>query len=251
MRVRRIAIVLLAMPVLAFSSYSSNTAEGTQIGIIQYNVKGGQGGWTTVNGVLDKQVQLIANQIKTNGVDFITLEQASEKPGSPDPFSISHRLDKQGLTGWNTIVSVCNKDVTQLSFSSDWRLVEVPKKGNPLLNAAFPQRGWKAGGCEPGSDGRPYNIVYLQNKAMLKVLLVIVHMPHCHENAAICTSHWNLDRFHEDITMVVGTSNTSSINLIVAGDMNELGDRGDPNIFDLIFPNFNKLHLSNPLHSCL
>jgi hypothetical protein len=39
--------------------------------------------------------------------------------------------------------------------------------------------------------------------------------------------------------------------LIAAGDMNELGDLDDPQIFQqLLFPEFGELHLSSALQSC-
>jgi hypothetical protein len=51
---------------------------------------------------------------------------------------------------------------------------------------------------------------------------------------------------------VVGASSTGTpaVNLIVVGDMNELGDRGDPAIFEQFFPNLGELHLSPALHTC-
>src|ERR1700749_4249592 len=105
---------------------ASHAFEDAPIGVIQYNVKGGQGGRSTADGVLDKPVSLIVNQINAASVDFLTLEQASESPGLPGTI-ISTSLAKNGLTDWHTIVSACNKDVPQLAFSSAWELVNDPK----------------------------------------------------------------------------------------------------------------------------
>lgn len=51
------------------------------IGVIQYNVKGGQGGWTDTDGVLSAQVRIIVNRMRSGAVDFVALEQASATGG--------------------------------------------------------------------------------------------------------------------------------------------------------------------------
>jgi hypothetical protein len=242
-------VVALLLVCVSSPSWTGNKSKKAQIGIIQYNVKGGQGGWTTAHGVIDAQVRLIVDQVNASSVDFIALEQASERAGSPDPL-ISVSLAKNGLPGWNTIVTACNLDATQLAFSSNWELVNDPVAQNPLLNAASPQRGWIVGGCERG-DGRPYNLAYFRNKkTMFKVLVVVAHFPHCTESSANCASYWNLAKFHEDIKTVIGASSVDGINLIAAGDFNELGDRGDPSIFEHFLPGFGKLNMSPELRTC-
>lgn len=239
--------IVLALLLLVGLSHSGRA---TEIGIIQYNVKGGQGGWTTANDVVGQQIRLIARQVQQRVVDFIALEQADLQAGVPGPI-ISESLEKEGLTGWHTVVSACNKDTTQLAFSSTWELIKSPAATNPLLNGNSKQRGWVPGGCEKG-DGRPYNIAYLQNrKTAFKVLVVIVHMPHCHEQEPThCLDRWNLSTFREDMRSVVGADGVRGTNLIVVGDMNELAHRGDPAVFERLFVNFGKLQLSSELLTC-
>jgi hypothetical protein len=125
-----------------------HSGRATEIGIIQYNVKGGQGGWTAVNDIVTQQIRLIARQVKLGTVDFIALEQADLQAGVPGPI-ISDSLEKDGLTGWNTIASACNKDTTQLAFSSTWELVKATAVTNPLRNGTSKQPGWIIDGCEP------------------------------------------------------------------------------------------------------
>jgi hypothetical protein len=66
-------------------SFAADTPDDTQIGVIQYNVKGGQGGWTTSSGILSAQIGIIEHQINSAAVDFIALEQATEMAGLPSP----------------------------------------------------------------------------------------------------------------------------------------------------------------------
>jgi hypothetical protein len=240
-----------AVVVFVLLIFPAHSGQATEIGIIQYNVKAGQGGWTTVNDVVGQQIRLIAREAKKNIADFIAVEQADLEAGMPGPI-ISDGLEKEGLTGWRTVVSACNKDATQLAFSSSWELVELSAATNPLLNGTSKQRGWIDGGCEANGDGRPYNIAYFRNKTTaFKVLFVIVHMPHCHEHEpARCLDRWSLAAFQEDMRSIVGTDDARGMNLIVVGDMNELGHHGDPLVFERLFSNFGKLKLSPALLSC-
>jgi hypothetical protein len=245
MRTRALRTILYTLPLLVFWANSGATYDEATVSIIQYNVKGGQGGWT--GGTLDAQVRLIANEIEDSVVDFVALEQASQ-PGTLGPL-ISDKLAEIGLVGWNTVVSLCNKDATQLGFSSNWEF--VPGTHNPLLNSASPQRGWIAGGCERHGNGRPYNVAYFRNKNnQFKLLVVIMHMPHCPGGNPTCISSWNREQFVEDVRAVLGTDDRANTDLIAVGDMNELGGVGDPNAFAPLFPDFGTLKISNGLPTC-
>jgi hypothetical protein len=226
----------------------SDTRIKKQVTILQYNVKGGQGGWTTTHDIINKQVDIIAHPIGNSSVDFIALEQADEKAGLPGPI-ISEELARRGLKGWKTIVSVCNMDATQLAYSSNWTVIGSSNE-NPLLNGSSPQRGWIPGGCEHG-NGRPYNIAYFKNEVTgLNLLVVIMHLPHCHERNLACVASWELQTFKMDIEKVIGATGDKSINLAAAGDMNELGDLGDPLLFSSFFPKFGYLKISPALNTC-
>ena len=47
-----------------------------------------------------------------------------------------------------------------------------------------------------------------------------------------------------------GTIDHRSINLIMAGDLNELGQLDDPNVFNPFFSDFGKLQISTALPTC-
>lgn len=192
--------ILFATACLLFgTAVSSGPSRATEIGIIQYNVKGGHGGWTHEDGTLEKQINLIVDRVNRSRVDFVALQQADERPGEPGPI-ISDRLPK----GWRTIVSACNKDTTQLAFSSDWELVQDSELKNPLLDGTSPQRGWIREGCTRG-DGRPYNIAFFQNReSKFRILVVVLHFPHCHKDKdkerdfKACIARWEIERFHQE-----------------------------------------------------
>jgi hypothetical protein len=204
------AFVLCA---LAFSCGVPKTtaANATEIGIIQYNTKDGQGGWTSGGDVLGYQLALIAGKIKTDRVDFIALEQAGQQT------KISDALDqKYNLQGWKTIISVCGYEHTQLAYSSEW---EVTKE---LSSESLYPYCW--------SNGRPYNIVYFKNKSNFSLLFVIAHFPHCHIGLMQpCTSQSKWDsaeiaKFKNNVRLVAGDDvDLKTLPLVVAGDMNELG----------------------------
>jgi hypothetical protein len=222
----------------------------TQVGIIQYNVKHGQGGWTTDSNVIVKQAGIIVDKVKSASVDFVALEQAGKWQGSVG-LLISDQFSQEGLPGWKTIINSCNKDVTQLAYSPNWNLVHDSRNTNPLIDGLSPQRGWVPEGCEAGGNGRPYNIAYFYNKlSQIKLLFVVTHMPHCPE-IATCISHWDVSQFQEDIKLVLGdTTDMQQIHLIVAGDLNELGGEGDPRVFLPILSRFGALEISPNLLTC-
>ena len=221
-----------------------------EIGVLQYNVKGGHGGWTLENDTLQKQIDLIVRHVRRNKVDFIALQQAGLTAGDPGP-AISDSLQK----GWRTIVSVCNKDTTQLAYSADWELVKAADLQNPLLNGKSPQRGWVRNGCA-GGDGRPYNIALFQQKySSFRLLVVVLHFPHClienngERDFAACLSNWEMEQFHQDLLTVIGRKGSSGINLLAIGDMNELAEAA-PKVLEQIFPSWGALQLSTPLFTC-
>jgi hypothetical protein len=156
---RPVVSVLLALSAWFFSDVARSQ---TSIGVVQYNVKHGQGGWTDEFDVMRKQIDIIATAVKENAVDFVSLEQA----GSIDNQGqiISESLRHAGLPGWSTITSACNRDVMQLAYSSNWQLVVDDKSKNPLLDGLSHQRGWIKQGCDKGGNGRPYNVAYFLNK---------------------------------------------------------------------------------------
>ncbi len=235
------------------------------VGVIQYNVKNHQGAWISdaPSSILKLQVQLIAYQIRSRvgqnpPVDFIALEQSELKGKNGDgdvvDGDISILLKNEGLPNWTMIQSQCQFDVTQLAYSADWELVTGSNLQNPLVNStdrAAPQNGWVSGGCR--KEGRPYNIAYFNNKkTSVKVLFVITHMPHCHSHDyKACIKSWNVAQFKTDIRRVVGkTADLRRMNLIMAGDMNELGASDKGSTFDPIFSDFGPLQISTNLQTC-
>jgi hypothetical protein len=246
---------------------NGDASEPFTIGVIQYNVKGSHGGWRSGNGVLDAQVSLIANQIKSNPVDFVALEEADEKRGKPEPI-ISKQLTEKGLMGWNTVASVCDPDTTQLAFSSSWELMRAL-----AIDSVSRQAGWTK--CGQVTDGRPYNIVLLKNKkSALKVLFVVTHMPHCYGSAKNCADNWELPQFRRDLSDVLTAANGGAVNFIVTGDLNELAKKiddfnasnkkiakkidfnpsdnkiDDQNVLSLFFGDFPNLQISPARHTC-
>lgn len=269
-RSRKTAIAPRAFLYVLFSTLffpSAATAQIKQIvqpvGVIQYNVKNHQGAWISdaPGSILKLQVQLIAHQVRNRSgqnppVDFIALEQSELKGKNADgdfvDGDISTLLRNEGLPNWTMIQSQCQFDVTQLAYSPDWELVTGPNLQNPLVNStdgAAPQNGWVA--CR--KEGRPYNIAYFNNKkTSVKVLFVITHMPHCHSHDyRSCIKSWNVAQFKTDIRRVVGkTADLRRINLIMAGDMNELGGSDKGSTFEPIFSDFGPLQISTNLETC-
>jgi hypothetical protein len=226
--------------------FPANAVGQTSVGVIQYNVKGGQGGWTEATQTRAKQVQLIVNEVKAlrdhaNSVDFISLEQA-------DPPLVAEDLKEAGLEGWTTIASQCSFDRLQLSYSPDWELIVNKGLQNPLAE------GYAADAC--WQWGRPYNVAYFHNsKSNTDVLYVIVHMPHCKDirsDNPKCFDDWRVADFGNDVRKVLGTdvADLTGLNLIVSGDMNELGQYGTEADFTKVFQQFGTLTKSPNVQSC-
>jgi hypothetical protein len=83
------------------------------------------------------------------------------------------------------------------------------------------------------------------------VLFVIVHMPHQYPDN--CTGpkcyagnyYWDIPQFKRDVQTVVGANtDLTKVHLIVAGDMNDLGNDADPAKFVSIFGDFGAITIS-------
>ncbi|PHQ82098.1 MAG: hypothetical protein COB66_00860 [Coxiella sp. (in: Bacteria)] len=223
-----------------------------QIGVLQYNVKASSAVWTNP-ALRDKQLKLIETQIKAapNKVDFIALEEANAEFGIPGPLLSTVLTDKK-MMGWQTIVSVCGTDSTQLTYNAqNWTLIKA------LANGQRPQVCWAKGNAlialiRPHSNpyGRPYNMAYFQSRQQphLKVLVIPTHMPHW-KPGYIKSQQWMLTAFRLRATAVTGVSNLHPVNMIFVGDMNELGanDKITTRVLD---PIFGKSSLSPPQSSC-
>jgi hypothetical protein len=255
------AIALVAASPFGWSS-GAMAANQLSIGVIQYNAKASQGGWTSdpaYGDPLKKQIALIVDKIRDTSnpspVQFIALEQAgthSKNCTANNDFLVSCALEHSGLAGWKTILSECDFDQTQLAYSSDWELVATAH--NPLvdgyksLGSKDPDKCW----AQAWSKGRPYNIAYFQHvKTKETVLFVIVHMPHQYPDCAGPTCpyggkyYWDVPQFKRDIQTVVGANvDLKKVHLIVAGDMNDLGNDNDPAKFASIFGDFGNIAIS-------
>lgn len=227
------------------------------VGVIEYNTKASQGGWSRTGKPppLPLQLDLIANKVKDTSnpspVQFIALVQAgdggthdcTDGNGKPNDFLISCALNRKGVKGWNTIISVCDYDQTQLAYSSDWKLVKA------LVDDYGTDHCWTA-----KDAGRPYNIAYFQNgTSSEKLLFVIVHMPHGYPDD--CPTQacpygggkfaWNIPQFKTDVRSVVGAGvDLKTVRLLIAGDMNDLGNDADPKRFTPIFDDFGPVNIS-------
>ena len=112
------------------------------VGVIEYNAKESQGGWTTQYGnVLAKQIKLIVDKIRDKSnpspVQFIALDQAkaeSRTCTANDDTLVSCALEHNQLPGWTTIVSDCEPEQIELAYSKDWKLVAAPNTTNPLVD---------------------------------------------------------------------------------------------------------------------
>src|ERR1700722_14541175 len=132
-KVSTAALVLLA---LTSGGPVSSAIEAGQfsVGVIEYNAKESQGGWTTQYGdVLAKQIKLIVDKIndKSNPspVQFIALDQAKAESRTciaNDDTLVSCALEHNQLPGWTTIVSDCEPEQIELAYSKDWKLVVAP-----------------------------------------------------------------------------------------------------------------------------
>jgi hypothetical protein len=258
------ALVLLA---LSSAGPASRAMAGSQfsVGVIEYNAKESQGGWTTQYGdVLAKQIKLIVDKIndKSNPspVQFIALDQAkaeSRPCTANDDTLVSCALEHNQLPGWTTIVSDCEPEQIELAYSKDWKLVDAPNTTNPLVDGYHnddPTKFRSVCWAEKthGARGRPYNIAYFENVASKEtVLFVIVHMPHQYPDN--CTGpkcyagnyYWDIPQFKRDVQTVVGANvDLTKVHLIVAGDMNDLGNDNDPAKFTSILGDFGAVKIS-------
>ena len=214
----RLRLVVLSFIALLTGLTGHSLAAGDEkIRLIQYNVKGSENGWVTGSPNITYKLNLISDVIMNNSVDFITLEEADKKDGDvPSPL-LSDELKVQGVSGWKTISSSCNKDVVQITYSSQWTLVAQLGSGGHA--AGF---GWA--GCNRG-DGRPYDIGLFKNKTTNRSILIIAtHLPHCHAMVSKCADGWSVGKFNEDKAKILSLSRNSDVVVIITGDMNEIGE---------------------------
>ena len=256
------ALVLLA---LSSAGPASGVMAGQfSVGVIEYNAKASQGGWTTdYDNVLAKQIKLIVDKIRDKSnpspVQFIALDQAgidSRTCTAKNDFLISCALEHNQLPGWTTIISDCEPEQIELAYSKDWKLVSAPNTANPLVDgynkddpAKFRNVCWAE--KTQGDRGRPYNIAYFENVASKEtVLFVIVHMPHQYpdcpgSNCAYGKYDWDIPQFKRDVQTVVGANvDLTKVHLIAAGDMNDLGNDAVPAKFVSIFGDFGAVTIS-------
>lgn len=261
LKISSAAIALLALA----SAGPGAMATQFSVGVIEYNAKASQGGWTTDYGnILAKQIKLIVDKIndKSNPspVQFIALDQAfidSRTCTANNDFLVSCALEHNKLPGWTTIISDCEPEQIELAYSKDWKLVSAPNTTNPLVDgyhkddpAKYRNVCWAE--KTPGDRGRPYNIAYFENVASKEtVLFVIVHMPHQYPDN--CTGpkcyagkyYWDIPQFKRDVQTVVGANvDLTKVHLIAAGDMNDLGNDADPAKFVSIFGDFGAVTIS-------
>lgn len=249
-----VSFVLAALFPCGFAAVAMADSQ-ISIGVIQYNAKGGMGGWKTGGEALEAQKSLLMDKINDpknpSPVQFITLVQASAPV-------VSETLK---LQGWNTVKGGCKGpggkyfEGTQIAYSGDWELVDDSNITNPLADDFKSSYCW--------SPGRPYNIAYFSNKKNgLKLLYLVVHFPHCGgydgDLAALrkCLADWpGLKALDENVMRVTGVAldKLSAVNVVISGDTNELGDAGAGSAapfpakadgYELIFSHFGKLVVS-------
>jgi hypothetical protein len=263
----KVSTAALALLALSPAGPVSGAMAGSQfsVGVIEYNAKESQGGWTTKYGdVLGKQIKLIVDKMRDKSnpspVQFIALDQAkvqSRTCTANDDSMISCALEHNQLPGWTTIISDCEPEQIELAYSKDWRLVAAPNTTNPLVdgyNTDDPTKFRNVCWAERthGDRGRPYNIAYFENVASKEtVLFVIVHMPHQYPDN--CTGpkcyagnyYWDIPQFKRDVQTVVGANvDLTKVHLIAAGDMNDLGNDNDPAKFVSIMGDFGAVKIS-------
>lgn len=79
----------------------------------------------------------------------------------------------------------------------------------------------------------------------MKVLFVAVHFPH-----GTITSTWNTAQFIQDAKAVTESNDLSKINIIISGDMNELGKSMSLTPLTIITDAFGVLSISKGLPTC-
>jgi hypothetical protein len=140
----QVSTAALALLALSSAGPVSGAMAGSQfsVGVIEYNAKESQGGWTTQYGdVLAKQIKLIVDKIRDKSnpspVQFIALDQAKAESRTciaNDDTLVSCALEHNQLPGWTTIVSDCEPEQIELAYSKDWKLVDAPNTTNPLVD---------------------------------------------------------------------------------------------------------------------
>jgi hypothetical protein len=263
-----LAVALWVLPSIwlgLFDAACARADDPIAIGVIQYNVKQGryknQNGWDEGLGSLQKEVDLIVKKVKDKSnpvpVQFISLVQAKGRPISDD------------LPQWHTVKGGCAGDGgyvegVQIAYSPDWELVK--QSGNPLVDS------FDSDNCF--STGRPYNLAYFQQTAnpKFKVLFVVIHPGHCYdyyddptlpkltgcikrEHEPLFPDPFPLDDQAVAATGVASKADLKDINVLIAGDTNELGSPGQnppscgpfpgtPLGYETVFPNFGPLSVA-------
>ena len=143
-------VATAAFALLALSSAgpaSSAMAGQFSVGVIEYNAKESQGGWTTGYGnVLAKQIKLIVERFATIPVQAPCSSSSRSIRPKPscrtcianDDTLVSCALEHNQLPGWTTIVSDCEPEQIELAYSKDWKLVAAPNTTNPRSTATTP-----------------------------------------------------------------------------------------------------------------
>ncbi|ASK78933.1 hypothetical protein CF386_07645 [Paraphotobacterium marinum] len=230
--VNKIAVVLINFIFISF-----NVLANTDIGVIQYNVKGDTrsshsgGVWTKPN-LRDKQRQLIQDKVDSNDVDFIALEQAvTDTTSGANPLLNTLLLGKKWITISNSEHFSNDFDEAQLTYDSDkWTLISS--------HSDF----W----IKSDAEVRPYTMGYfhLKSDASVKVLVVALHFPH------LSTPAWNLESFRDNVSKLVGSSDLSNVNVILIGDMNEASTEDNINNLAGFSEMFGKFSITKIAKTC-
>ncbi|MFK7761128.1 MAG: hypothetical protein AB8B46_03290 [Candidatus Midichloriaceae bacterium] len=212
-----------------------------KVGVLQYNVKGDsrdshdKGVWSRIER-REKQVDAIKEVIKNKGVDFVAMQQVEpgEDKNTLDYYLNNQNSDKEWKTlqpdpdsYWNTVKK--EFDIAQITFNQKaWGLIKDPIAGF-----------WKGNGDD---DVRPFVAGYFKNvwNPELKLLLVSVHFPHADPSKPDSCNAWvGVTKFKEMVNTLIDNSDLSKLQVIFAGDMNEIGN--------------NSLNLDNPtqINKCL
>lgn len=212
-----------------------------KVGVLQYNVKGDsrdshdKGVWSRIER-REKQVDAIKEVIKNKGVDFVAMQQVEpgEDKNTLDYYLHNQNSDKEWKTlqpdpdsYWNTVEK--KFDIAQITFNQKaWGLIKDPIAGF-----------WKGNGDD---DVRPFVAGYFKNvgNPELKLLLVSVHFPHADPSKPDSCNAWvGVTKFKEMVNTLIDNSDLSKLQVIFAGDMNEIGN--------------NSLNLDNPtqINKCL
>jgi hypothetical protein len=258
-----ITLFTTATIAVSFAANAAGISDET-IGVISYNVKGyinhqtkgrQDGGWS-YSANRNLLIKAINDQIKTQKykVDFIGIFQTNEvfaKDGKTPISNITHldtQLTKvQGGPQWAGVYSSCYYDGNQIVYDKNkWQLMAP----GPLNN------GFK--GCGSGVDNRPYMMALFQNIASpndKKVLFISVHFPH--KDGSWGGSSDNLtknSKFGADLNTILATNklSASDVRIIMAGDMNEIGQNfySLGNTFIGMFKGKNNSGLSANIPTC-